>query len=97
MTTRDKAGTRKPKVTPDEMRHLDTLFQSWKALKALGWEEPRYFRWPEAHKEFELIELGSTGVHQAVHFGDPGKVCWVDREWPSYPFLVRRAKEANRG
>lgn len=83
----------KPTVTHEEFKHLEALFSAWRGLKSLGWEEPRYFKWPKSHEEFELIELGSTGIHRAVHFGNPGEVCWVDYDWPSQPFLVRHLKE----
>ncbi len=83
----------KPKVSHAEFKHLTTLFKAWLALKRLGWEEPRYFKFPPEGEEFELIELGSTGIHRAVARGlDPQKTCWVDYEWPSQPFLVRRMK-----
>ena len=63
---------------------------AWSALKNLGWQEPRYFRFPAEGKEFELIELGSTGIHRAVVRGlNPEKTSWVDYNWPSHPFLVR--------
>lgn len=53
--------------------------------------------WMDEGVEFELIELGSTGVHYAVKRGlDPEKCCWVDCEWPSQPFLVRKIKEPSR-
>lgn len=56
----------KPKVTKAEFKHLTALFSAWSALKAMGWQEPRYFRFPAEGKEFELIELGSTGIHTAI-------------------------------
>lgn len=84
MSTSDK-----PKISAKESAALVKLFEAWRELKLLGWNEPMYFRFPKAFKEFEVIELGSTGIHRAVHHGEPEKVCWVDYEWPSHPFLVR--------
>ena len=47
-----------------------------------------YFKYPNDGEEFELIELGSTGIHRAVrHAGSD--CCWVDYQYPSNPFLVR--------
>lgn len=74
-----------------ELPHVLALFEAWNALKRLGWQEPRYFHFPAEGQEFEMIELGSTGIHRAVVRGlDPPKTCWVDYEWPSQPFLVRK-------
>lgn len=73
------------KVSAAESKALIALFGAWQDLKNLGWEEPRYFRFTEG-KEFELIELGSTGIHRAIR--RDGYV-WVDGNWPSHPFLVR--------
>lgn len=81
----------KPKISKGECGHLHSLFAAWIALKKMGWEEPRYFKFPPEGQQFELIELGSTGIHRAVVRGlNPLKTCWVDYEWPSQPFLVRR-------
>jgi hypothetical protein len=81
----------KPKITTKEFPHLVALFEAWRGLKALGWQEPRYFKFPKEGEQFEMIELGSTGIHRAVVRGmDPEKTCWVDHEWPAHPFLVRQ-------
>jgi hypothetical protein len=86
----------KPKITAEESRALLKLFEAWRDLKKLGWEEPRYFKWPAPHVEFELIELGSTGIHRAVRMSiAPIETCWVDRNWPSQPFLVRHLLQQN--
>jgi hypothetical protein len=81
------------KVTAEESVQLIKLFEAWQELKKLGWIEPHYFHWPPAHTEFEVIELGSTGIHRAVKFSpDVSDCAWVDRDWPSNPFLVREVK-----
>jgi hypothetical protein len=84
-----------PRITAPEFAELSKLFDAWLALKLLGWQEPRYFKWPEPGIEFELIELGSTGIHRACrHSLPPEKTCWVDGDWPSTPFLVRKVSHA---
>lgn len=81
----------KPRISAEESKHLVALFEAWRELTLLGWKEPRYFKFPPEGVEFELIELGSTGIHRAVVLGlDPLRTCWVDYEWPSQPFLVRK-------
>ena len=90
--TLPEGGKRTPKITAKESKFLLELFSAWQGLKNLGWQEPRYFRFPENGKEFELIELGSTGIHRAVRHGGNDQTCWIDYEWPSTPFLVREVK-----
>lgn len=83
-------STNKVHITAPEFPHLLALFDAWKSLISLGWTEPRYFHFPPENYEFEMITLGSTGIHRAVVRGlDPEKTCWVDYEWPEHPFLVR--------
>jgi hypothetical protein len=81
----------KPRISSKEMPHLLALFDAWRGLKKLGWTEPRYFHFPKDGTEFEIIELGSTGIHRAVRHGGNHTTCWVD-DWPSQPFLVREIK-----
>jgi hypothetical protein len=82
----------KPVVTSAEFKEVLKVFSAWEALKRMGWQEPRYFHFPPPFTEFELIELGSTGIHRAVHFhetDDWRSVCWINGDSPSQPFLVR--------
>ena len=82
-----------PKISASEFRALLKLHDAYQELKSLVWTEPRYFKWPKDGVEFELIELGSTGIHRAVkRVLDPEKCCWIDYQWPSQPFLVRAIK-----
>jgi len=81
---------RKPGIKAAEFKELVKLFDAWHALKLLGWQEPRYFQWPPDGTEFELIELGSTGIHRAVTSSGQKNCVWIDGDWPSQPFLVRK-------
>lgn len=88
----------KPRVTKQEFKHLLELFSAWEGLKKLGWQEPRYFKWPPPFVEFEVIELGSTGIHRAVRFrtdDNPLDNVWIYGDAPSKPFLVR-LKDSNK-
>jgi hypothetical protein len=89
------ANQMRPKVTAAECAALAKLFDAHQALLREGWTEPQYFKFPKPGTEFELIELGSTGIHRAVHHTDGEKTCWVDYEWPSNPFLVRAVVNGN--
>lgn len=82
-----------PHVSAAEFAALSKLFEAWQKLKSLGWQEPRYFRFPEDGEEFELIELGSTGIHRAIRRNG---YYWVDGDWPSQPFLVRELTHERR-
>lgn len=75
-----------------EQAALNKLFDAYQALKRLGWTEPRYSGIKDGER-FELIELGSTGVHRAHK---DGPYVWVDGEWPSHPFLVRLLAEEKK-
>ena len=91
----DSTARSQPKVSASEFRELIRLFEAWQALKLLGWQEPRYFKWPPDGTEFELIELGSTGIHRAVTWSGKRDCVWVDRDWPSHPFLVREVRRSS--
>ncbi len=77
------------KIKSDEFTALLKLMEAWTKLKTLGWTEPRYFQFPPEGQTFELIELGSTGIHRAVKSHG---YFFVDGEWPSQPFLVRKVE-----
>lgn len=82
---------RRREPTSAESEALEMLFKASEKLRALGWQDPRY-----APKDglFEVIELGSTGVHIATHFENDHKYqAWIldGDAWPSRPLLIRRA------
>jgi len=77
------------KPSKAEFKQIQKLFDAWQALTRLGWSEPRWFKFPPVGVEFELIELGSTGIHRAVRHAEKDKTCWVDYKWPSDPCLCR--------
>ena len=88
------AAARKPEISAAEFKCLSSLFEAWQGLKLLGWQETRYFQFPPDGTEFELIELGSTGIHRAVRSNG---YYWVDGDWPSHPFLVRNLRRGGQG
>lgn len=76
--------------TAAERASIDAIFKAYVNLQKAGWQDAMYA--PRNGKEFEVIELGSTGIHRAVHFNDTEHGAWIDGDWPSRPLLIRRIK-----
>lgn len=85
----DKA--KRAQTMPDEESARRMLWDAQERLKELGWKEAMYC--PKDGRMFEVIELGSTGVHQCSYDGEwPTGSYWVHSEgdlWPSHPLLFR--------
>jgi hypothetical protein len=79
-------GQRQP--TNEEREALDQLFSAYNRLRSLGWQDAQYT--PSPPVEFEVIELGSTGIHRAVRMKEESHVAWIDKNWPSRPLLIKR-------
>lgn len=91
-TAKEAVPVRDRDMSDCEWIEINKLFDAWNSLKRLGWQEPRYSGIRDGD-HFEIIELGSTGIHRAHK---DGPYVWVDDEWPSHPFLVRKIKELPR-
>ena len=81
---------RQREASPAEWEAIEMLWKAHKILRREGWADPRY-----APKDglFEVIELGSTGIHIATHFENDHKFqAWIldGDAWPSRPLLIRR-------
>lgn len=76
----------------EEQHAIDDFFDAYQRLKALGWREIPYA--PKREDIwFEVIEPGSTGIHQCKYQERPTRGSfWVwdayDR-YPSHPVLWR--------
>ena len=75
-------------ATKDEMAAIEKLWEGYRALQKLGWQDAMYA--PKNGNKFECIVLGSTGIHEAVHFNHEEHVAWIDGDWPSRPLLIKR-------
>lgn len=76
---------------PDEETALRVLQDAYQRLKELGWREAIYC--PKDRSLFEVIEVGSTGVHDCYYEGRwPDGSWWIVGDgdlWPSRPILFR--------
>jgi hypothetical protein len=70
----DEARRRSADLMPDEQAALRVLYMAWERLKYFGWNDPVYC--PKDGTEFEVIELGSTGVFSGRYVGT-----WPDGMW----------------
>ena len=74
---------------------LLVLQQGYQRLKDLGWKEIEFC--PKDGTVFEVIEVGSTGVHKCHYQGEwPRGHWWIhDRNhlWPSRPSLYRLLRQ----
>lgn len=75
---------------------IDALFDAYNRLKLAGWNDAMYC--PKDGTVFEVIEAGSTGIHECHYAGEwPNGVYWVHGPndlWPSRPILFRLKRKA---
>jgi hypothetical protein len=74
---------------PTERDAIYALNQAIHRLKELGWKDPVYA--PKDGSHLDLIEPGSTGIHQGAYTGKwPNGSWWIydDGCWPSRPVLA---------
>ena len=72
------------------------MYACFAGLKKLGWEEAMYC--PKDGTVFEVIEAGSTGIHDCIYEGKWAKGSWWILEggdmYPSRPILWRAKQKA---
>jgi len=83
------------KRMPDEKAAISALFDAWQRLKDFKWNDPIYC--PKDGSPFNVLELGSTGIHTAHYSGTwPDGHWWVADDhdlWPSRPALFKLLPE----
>lgn len=79
------------KPTQEEMALLQQLADAFNGLKKIGWREANYA--PE-RLLLEVIEVGSTGIHDARM--DHDRHFWINGDDPSRPILFRKAQVSLR-
>jgi hypothetical protein len=91
---RDVAEGEKEKraiTMPDEQSAIDALFEAYQRLRELGWREAIYC--PKDGSIFQVIEAGSTGIHNCSYSGEWPTGTWFVHHtgdlWPSRPILFR--------
>lgn len=76
---------------PDEQSAIRAMCDAYTRLKELGWGDPAYC--PKDGSHFQVIEAGSTGIHDCSYHGEwPTGSWWVyDGDvWPSRPTMFKR-------
>lgn len=76
---------------PDDAKAIHELNRAYKRLCEMGWQNAIYC--PKDGTVFEVIEAGSTGVHDCIYEGEWPKGSWWVLEdadmCPSRPILFR--------
>lgn len=91
----DRASDRTTEASPRERELLTQMHSAYRALiDECGWSEAMYA--PAGNHALELIEVGSTGIHNGGR--DKDRSFWIFDEdsWPSSPILFRDPKAKPR-
>lgn len=87
----DRAKEKRACDMPDEKSAIEAFNQAFTRLKELGWSDAQYC--PKDGSEFNVIEVGSTGIHRCHYSGEWPKGYWMVHAggdlWPSRPVLFR--------
>jgi hypothetical protein len=87
----DAAEKKRAADMPTEKDAIRAMFDAWLRLKELGWSEAIYC--PKDGTNFQVIEAGSTGIHECYYDGKwPDGRWWIASEgdlWPSRPILFK--------
>lgn len=72
---------------PDEESAIRAMFDGYTRLKEMGWCDASYA--PTDGSPLQVIEVGSTGIHEATR--DSERRFWIHDgdTWPSTPCLFR--------
>lgn len=80
----EKDRLRREEQMPDEESAIRALFDAWLRLKDFRWNDPSYC--PKDGSSFNVIELGSTGIHTAHYSGEwPNGSWWLTDAFDVYP------------
>jgi hypothetical protein len=86
----EMAKAKRETEMPDEKSAISHMWNGWYRLKELGWREAIYC--PKDGTHFQVIEAGSTGIHDCNYQGEwPTGTWWLyDGDvWPSRPILFK--------
>jgi hypothetical protein len=87
----DAGKKRRAELIPDDFSALCSLMDVYLRLKEFGWNDAIYC--PKDGSVFEVIEVGSTGIHKCVYHGEWPKGGWWVMDsgdlFPSRPILYR--------
>lgn len=87
----DRATKERAERMPDETAAVKAMWDAHQRLRELGWRDAIYC--PKDGSVFEVIEAGSTGIHDCIYMGEWPKGGWwivTDGDMsPSEPVLFR--------
>lgn len=91
----EEADEKRKESMPDQESALTQMLQAYLRLKELGWRDAVYC--PKDGTMFEVIEAGSTGIHECNYQGEwPNGSWWVYADGDacsSRPILFRRKRQ----
>jgi len=91
MALADVAQSKREIEMPDENSAIHHMWDGWYRLKDFGWREACYC--PKDGTHFQVIEAGSTGIHDCAYQGEWASGSWWiygDGDiWPSRPVLFK--------
>ena len=91
MRASDEAKAQRAAQMPDDKTAIEAFFNAWLRLKELGWNDA--ICCPKDGTRFDVIEPGSTGIHQCYYEGPWPKGSWWivgdDDLYPSRPVLFK--------
>ncbi len=86
----ERADKERAERMPDQHAALSVMFEAYLRLKELGWRDACYC--PKDGTLFDVIEAGSTGIHECHYQGDWPGTYWIHSDndlWPARPILFR--------
>lgn len=87
----EAAKAKRVAAMPDEQAAIKHMWDGWYRLKDFGWNDAVYC--PKDGTHFQVIEAGSTGIHDCTYEGEWPKGSWWlygDGDvWPSRPILFK--------
>lgn len=87
----EQASAQRAVNMPTDDAAITVFFDAWERLRELGWRDAVYC--PKDGTIFEVIEAGSTGIHDCSYIGEwPNGSWWIHADGdlcPSHPVLFR--------
>lgn len=85
------ARAKREAAMPDEKSAIGHMHDGWSRLKDFGWSDACYC--PKDGTHFQVVEAGSTGIHDCTYEGEwPKGSWWIYGDgdiWPSRPILFK--------
>ena len=90
----DSEKSARAALIPTEQDAIDLMHDCYIRLKELGWNDPQYC--PKDGSEFDVIEIGSTGIFKCRYQGEwPKGTYWLfdgEDSYSSRPAMYRKTE-----